>query len=74
MSGEEGTVRSRATQVLQAGIPRFNNANMDWPETHAKRIVIKQSVAGAEKLLHTMHVGIKGKSVNKYVIFCPELY
>ena len=68
MSDEE-MISSRAKQWLQAGIPRFNNGDSVWPDKHAKQIVIKEVVAGAEILLHTMYVVIQGKPVESSKIY-----
>lgn len=60
-SGEEQVAKSTASVQLKAAIPRFNNGGTDWPQTHAKQVVIKQLVGTGEMLLHTMFVVIKGE-------------
>ena len=61
-SGEEEATKSTASVQLKAAIPRFNNAGAEWPQTHAKQVVIKQLVGTGEMLLHTMFVVIKGET------------
>ncbi|EJK76379.1 hypothetical protein THAOC_01861, partial [Thalassiosira oceanica] len=61
LMGEDGQITSRATVLLKAGIPSFDNSDIDWPRQHAKQVLVSQLVSEAEMLVHTMHVVIRGQ-------------